>query len=119
MTRRLSAAVLLLLALSTGCGPTHRLLVDTGQGAPREYPAPTSRTSSQLDAGACQDALAHWVVHAPLPLRAPQQPWLVRASYPQDTDTRWQRLMSKSFGGLCAPGHRKDSCLSLLDDAMG
>jgi hypothetical protein len=27
--------------------------------------------------------------------------------------------MSKSFGGLCAPGQRRENCLSLLDDVMG
>jgi hypothetical protein len=44
----------------------------------------------------------------------------VRASYPSDApDTRWQRLMSKSFGGLCEPGQRRENCLSLLDDVMG
>ncbi|HEX8699184.1 MAG TPA: hypothetical protein VF815_10135 [Myxococcaceae bacterium] len=27
--------------------------------------------------------------------------------------------MSKSFGGICEPGQRRDNCLSLLDDVMG
>jgi hypothetical protein len=45
---------------------------------------------------------------------------LVRASYPSnDPDTRWQRLMSKSFGGICEPGQHRETCLSLLDDVMG
>jgi len=34
-------------------------------------------------------------------------------------DTRRQRLMRKSFGGLCEPGQHRDNCLSLLDDRMG
>ena len=44
----------------------------------------------------------------------------MHASYSSNApDTRWQRLMSKSFGGICKPGQRGDTCLSLLDDAMG
>ncbi len=56
----------------------------------------------------------------PLPLHSAQQGGLVRASYPSlDAETRWQRLMSKRFGGICKPGQRSDNCLSLLDDVMG
>jgi hypothetical protein len=73
-----------------------------------------------VDAEAFEQALAQWVLDVPFTLRPPQQGWLVRASYPSDEeDTRWQRLMSKSFGGICEPGQRKESCLSLLDDVMG
>ena len=74
----------------------------------------------RVDAQAFEDALARWVLNAPLFLRVPRQGWLVRASYPgNDTDGRWQRLMSKSFSGLCQPGQRGEHCLSLLDDVMG
>jgi hypothetical protein len=74
----------------------------------------------KVGAEAFEEALTRMVLNAPLTLRPPQQGWLVRASYPSDDpDTRWQRLMSKSFGGLCEPGQRRESCLSLLDDVMG
>jgi hypothetical protein len=44
----------------------------------------------------------------------------VRASYPGNApDTRWQSLMSKSFGGICEPGQRRQTCLSLLDNMLG
>nr|WP_224371136.1 AHH domain-containing protein [Hyalangium versicolor] len=56
----------------------------------------------------------------PLPLRAPSSGKPVRISYPdKDAEAHWQRLMSKSFGGLCAPSQRRADCLSLLDDVMG
>jgi hypothetical protein len=74
----------------------------------------------KVGAEAFEEALTRMVLNAPLTLRPPQQGWLVRASYSSDApDTRWQRLMSKSFGGLCEPGQRRESCLSLLDDVMG
>ncbi|HYH97144.1 hypothetical protein [Hyalangium sp.] len=119
MARRLIAAVLL-VALSTGCATQRIVRLDTGQGAPLEYRPPTSNKSIKVDAEVFEQALTHLVLNTPLTLRSPQQGWLVRASYPSNTeDTRWQRLMSKSFGGLCNPGQRRDSCLSLLDDVMG
>ncbi|HEX8703734.1 MAG TPA: hypothetical protein VF815_33160 [Myxococcaceae bacterium] len=81
MMLRLTVAVLV-LALSTGCGATHRVLLDTGQGAPREYPQATSHPSIPVEADAFEDALTRLVLAAPLALRAPQQGWLVRVSYP-------------------------------------
>jgi hypothetical protein len=118
MATRLTVAVL--LALSIGCGPTYRVRLDTGQGAPREYRPSTSNTSVKVDADAFEEALTHLVLELPLGLRSPQQGWLVRASYPSHgADTDWQRLMSKSFGGFCPPAQRRDDCLSLLDDVMG
>jgi hypothetical protein len=73
-----------------------------------------------VEAEAFEEALTQLVLKGPLILHPPQQGWLVRASSLSDSpDTRWQRLMSKSFGGLCEPGQRKDTCLSLLDDLMG
>jgi hypothetical protein len=119
LARRLIAAVLL-VALSTGCATQRVVRLDTGQGAALEYRPPTSNESIKVDAEAFEEALTHLVLNTPLTLRSPQQGWLVRASYSSSTeDTRWQSLMSKSFGGLCNPGQRKDSCLSLLDDVMG
>jgi hypothetical protein len=119
MAPRLIAAVLL-VALSTGCATPRVVRLDTGQGAPLEYRPPTSTQSVRVDAEAFEEALTQWVLNVPLALRSPQRGWLVRASYPSnDADSRWQRLMSKGFGGLCKPGQLREDCLSLLDDAMG
>jgi hypothetical protein len=119
MATRLTVAVLL-LALLNACATPHGVRLDTGQGAPLEYRPPTSNKSVKVDAEAFEEALTQWVLNAPLALRPPQQGWLVRASSPSnDPDTRWQRLMSKSFGGLCKAGQRREDCLSLLDDVAG
>jgi len=118
MVRRLIASVLV-VALATGCGATHRVLLDTGQGTPREPPRASSHQPISVGADAFEDALTRLVLATPLALRAPQQDWLVRVSYPSQPDARWQHLMSKSFGGFCAPGQLHDHCLSLLDDVMG
>jgi hypothetical protein len=119
MATRLTAVVLL-VALLNACATQHLVRLDTGQGAPWEYRPPTSTWSMKVDEEAFEHSLAQLVLNTPLTLRPPQQGWLVRASYPGNgEDTRWQRLMSKSFGGLCAPGQRKENCLSLLDDVMG
>jgi hypothetical protein len=94
--------------------------LDTGQGAPREVRPTGSDKPVKVGADAFERALTQLMLGAPLPLRHPRQGWLVRASYPSDdADTRWQSLMSKSFGGICEPGHRREDCLSLLDDVMG
>ncbi|MDC0711252.1 hypothetical protein POL68_22470 [Stigmatella sp. ncwal1] len=119
MATRLTAVVLL-VALLNACATQHLVRLDTGQGAPLEYRPPTSTGSMKMDEEAFEHSLARLVLNTPLTLRPPQQGWLVRASYPSNgEDTRWQRLMSKSFGGLCAPGQRKENCLFLLDDVMG
>ncbi len=119
MATRLTVAVLI-LALLNACATQRLVRLDTGQGAPLEYRPPNSNKSVKVDEGAFEEALTQLVLNAPLTLRPPQQGWLVRASYPSDDpDTRWQRLMSKSFGGICEPGQRKETCLSLLDDVMG
>lgn len=100
--------------------PQRVVRLDTGQGAPLEYRPPTSPQPVKVDAEAFEEALAHLVLNAPLTLRPPQHGWLVLASYPgNDEAPRWQRLMSKSYGGLCEPGQREDTCLSPLDDVMG
>jgi len=112
--------VVLLLALLNACATPPVVRLDTGQGAPREYRPPSSAPSVKMGAEAFEEALTQLVLDVPLTVRAPQQGWLVRASYPSDdVGTRWQRLMSKSFGGLCEPGQRRDTCLSLLDDVLG
>nr|WP_224360772.1 hypothetical protein [Hyalangium versicolor] len=119
MASRLTVAVVL-LALLNACASQRVVCLDTGQEAPIEYRPPTSNKSVRVGAEAFEEALTQWVLNAPLTLRPPQQGGLVRASYPSDaSDARWQSLMSKSFGGICEPGQRKESCLSLLDDVMG
>jgi hypothetical protein len=113
-------AVVLLLALFTACTAPRVVRLDTGQGASLEYRQPTSNTSVEVDAASFEEALARLMLDAPLTLRASQQGWLVRASSSSsEADTRWQRLMSKSFGGICKAGQRREDCLSLLDDVMG
>jgi hypothetical protein len=114
------AVAVLLFALSTACATPRGVRLDTGQGAPLEYRAPTSNKSVKVDAAAFEEALTRLVLNAPLTLRSPTQGWLVRVSSPSnDAEMRWQRLMSKSFGGLCKPGQRREDCLSLLDDVLG
>jgi hypothetical protein len=119
MATRLIAA-LLLPALLNACANPLMVRLDTGQGAPLEYRPSTSNKFVQVDAEAFEEALSQLVRNTPLTLRSPPQGWMVRASYPSnDANTRWQRLIGKSFGGICEPGLRRDSCLSLLDDVMG
>ncbi len=119
MATRLTAAFLL-LALLNACATPRGVRLDTGQGVPLEYRPSSSNKPVKVDAEAFEEALSQMVLHAPLTLRSPQQGWLVRTSYPgSHADARWQRLMSKSFGGLCEPGQRREGCLSLLDDVMG
>jgi hypothetical protein len=118
MMSRLIAGVLVLL-LASGCGSTRSVLLDTGHGAPREFPQATSHQAISVEADAFEDSLSRMVLAAPLTLRAPGQGWLQLASHSTQPDPRWRLLMSKSFGGYCPPGQLRDDCLSLLDDVMG
>ena len=119
MATRLGVTVLL-LALLTACATPRAIRLDAGQSSPLEYRPSSSTESVKVDTEAFEEALARLVLEVPLTLRAPQQGLLVRASHPGNSaDTRWQRLMHKSFGGLCEPGQRRDHCLSLLDDGLG
>jgi hypothetical protein len=119
MAIRLAAAVLL-LALLNACAPSRGVRLDTGLDVPVEYWPLTASKPVKVDAEAFERALRQLVLSPPLTLSAVPQSGLVRASYPGlDADTRWQRLMSKRFGGICKPGQRRDNCLSLLDDVMG
>ncbi|EPX62631.1 hypothetical protein D187_008819 [Cystobacter fuscus DSM 2262] len=119
MATRLTAAVLL-LALLSACATQRVVRLDTRQGEPLEYKLPTSPQSVKVDAEAFEEVLTHMVLNAPLTLRPLQHGGLVLASYPgNDEAPRWQRLMSKRYGGLCEPGQRMETCLSPLDDVMG
>ena len=119
MAPRLSVA-LLILALLNACASPQRVRLDTGHGAPREYTPTSSSRSLRVDAEAFEEALTQLVLTAPLTLRSPKPGELVRVTHPgRDVDLRWQRLMSKSFVGLCEAGQRSKNCLSLLDDVMG
>nr|ASV46877.1 hypothetical protein [uncultured bacterium] len=111
---------LLLLALLNACSTPRVVRLDTGQGPPLEYSPSSPSRSVKVGPEAFEEALARLVLEASLTLRPPQQGLLVRASHPGNpAETRWQRLMRKSFGGLCEPGQRRDYCLSLLDDGLG
>ncbi len=113
-------AVVVMVALSTGCATLRVVRLDTGEGAPLEYRPPTSTTSVRVGPEAFEEALTQLVLNVPLALSTAQHGSLVRASYPSSAaDSRWKRLMGKSFGGLCKPGLRSEGCLSLLDDVMG
>ncbi|ADO72855.1 hypothetical protein [Stigmatella aurantiaca] len=119
MATRLGVTMLL-LALLNACATPRLVRLDTGQGTPLEYRPPSSNKSVTVDAEVFEDALGQLVLNVPLTLRASHQGWMVRVSHTgNDADTRWLRLMRKSFGGLCEPGQRRDNCLSPLDDGMG
>jgi len=74
-----------------------------------------------VDADDFEQALAPLVLELPLALHTPEQGGLVRTSTSstRETDRQVQRLLRKSFGGMCRPGQPKPTCLSLLDDVMG
>ncbi|SEU38786.1 hypothetical protein [Stigmatella erecta] len=118
MASRMTAAVVL-LALLNACASQRVVRLDTGQEEPLEHRPPLNKFV-KVDEEAFEEALTQLVLEVPLTLRPPQRGWFVRASYPgKAPDTRWQSLMSKSFGGICEPGQRRANCLSLLDDVMG
>nr|WP_307734752.1 hypothetical protein [Pyxidicoccus parkwaysis] len=119
MVIRLCVTVLI-LALLNACATPHLVRLDTGRDTPIEYTPPTSNSSVRVDAEAFEEALGQLVLDAPLTIRAPRQGWLIRVSRQgSGAETRWQRLMRKSFGGLCEPGQVRENCLSLLDDGLG
>jgi hypothetical protein len=119
MANRLIIAVLL-VALLNACANPHVVRLDTGRGPPLEYSPATSTPPVKVDAEAFTESLTHLTLATPLTLRSPQQGWLVRASHPgNEEDRRWRSLMSKSYGGFCKAGQRREDCLSLLDDVMG
>nr|WP_224360807.1 hypothetical protein [Hyalangium versicolor] len=98
MATRLILAVLLLVLLDA-CANSRLVRLDTGQAVPLEYVSPSANESMEMDSHVFEDALTQWVLVAPLVLHSPQQGELVRVAHSSsDADTRWQRLMSKSFG---------------------
>jgi len=111
---------LLLLAMGSACASPHRVRLDTGQGAPLEYRPTASSRSVEVSEGAFEQALEQLVLASPLTLRPPQKDGRVRTvSFDTPEVPRWQDLVSKSFGGLCAPGQPRHTCISMLDDLMG
>ena len=118
MAARLTVA-LLLMALAGACATPRVIRLDTGQEAPRDYRPATWHKSVKVSANDFEEALERLVLEVPLVLRMPPQGWLVRTSCSPSTDRQVQRLLRKSFGGLCRPGQPKEDCLSVLDDAMG
>jgi hypothetical protein len=116
--RNLIVAVLL-LALSTACSTPRVVRLDTGRGTPLEYNPSTPSKPLAVGADDFKSSLEQLVLATPLPLRASERRGLVRASYPSsESEVRWQRLISKSFGGLCQAGQRGENCLSVLDDMV-
>lgn len=114
------AVAVLLLVLSTACSTPRVVRLDTGQGTPLEYKPSTSAKSLEVEADDFESSLERLILAIPLPLRSSEQGWLVRASYPSsEANIRWQRLITKSSGGLCEAGHRREDCLSMLDDLAG
>lgn len=102
------------MALLSACATQRVVRLDTGQGDLLEYRPPTSPHPVKVDAEAFEEALTHMVLNAPLTLRLRQHGWLVLASYPgNDEAPRWQRLMSKSYGGLCEPSQLVDASREL------
>lgn len=118
MARR--PVVALLLALSTACGTTRVVRLNTGEGTPLEYQPPVSSNSVEVEAKEFEEALAEMVLDVSMTLRPPELERLVPVSYPDPgVDDRWRRLMARSYGGLCKAGQRRGTCLSLLDDVLG
>jgi hypothetical protein len=109
------------LALSTACATPRVVRLDTGEGEPLEYRPSAAHKRVTVSASAFEDALARLVLEVPLSLRPARQGGLVRVSYrvDDDADLRGQRLLARSFGGICEPGQRRQDCLSLLDDVRG
>ncbi len=121
MAGRPSMAVML-VTLCMACASSRGVRLDTGHGEPLEFRPPSSNQWVKAGAREFEEALAELVVSAPLTLHPPTRGWLVLASSPsaeEEEETRWKRLMGKSFGGLCAAGQRRENCLSLLDDVAG
>lgn len=119
MTSRLPIA-LVLLTFFSACTTPHRLRLDTGEGLPREFQPLTPAKPVVVDEAAFGHALERLVLESSLVLQPPQQGWVVRtAFFGSPTPPRWQDLVSKSFGGLCAPGQPRHTCISMLDDLMG
>lgn len=105
----------LLVVVSTACSPTRVIRLDLGQGAPREYTPPTTNRSVAVDEDDLEDALERWVLEAPLPLRSPQQGWLVRTSTAASvtSGTPWHALLRKSFGDVAGLGQEQKLAVAL------
>nr|WP_224241936.1 hypothetical protein [Hyalangium gracile] len=120
MTSRWAVAMSLGLLLGAGCASSRVVRLETSQGQPMEYSSPSWNKSVHLVADDFEQALTLLVLEIPLTLRPAHPGQLVLASYPSNhADSRWQFLMSQSFGGICKPGQRRTDCLSLLDDVAG
>lgn len=110
----------LLLALSTACGATHVVRLNTGEGTPLEYRPTASSKPVEVEAGKFEEALAQMVFDVPVTLRLPDLGRVVPVSHSgPSVDDRWRRLMARSYGGFCQAGQRGGICLSLLDDVLG
>src|SRR5688572_15758943 len=96
--------VALLFALSTACGASRVVRLDTGPGTPQEYRPPTSSKPVKVEGAAFERALAGLVLDARLTRSPPGQGWPVPVSYPSlSADDQWRHLMARGYGGLCKP----------------
>jgi len=119
LSRALSLGLLL---FATGCASTRVVRLDTGQGRPVEYVAPSWGESVDVDEDAFEEALARLVLEVPLSIRTAQAGWLVRASssgYGAAADKVWQLALRRGYGRWCQAWESPGDCLSLLEDGLG
>lgn len=111
-----------LLLFVTGCASTRVVRLDTGQGRPLEYAAPSWGESVDVDEDAFQEVLSRLVLEVPLTIRTSQAGWLVRTSAPGHgaaLDGVWQLALRREYGRWCRANEAPGDCLSLLEDGLG
>ncbi|MBZ4418435.1 restriction endonuclease fold toxin 5 domain-containing protein [Myxococcus sp. RHST-1-4] len=105
-----------------GCASNRVVRLDTGQGRPLEYAAPSWDKSVDIDEGEFQEALARLVLEVPLSIRTSQAGWLVRTASPGHgaaMDGVWQFALRRDYGRWCRAYEAPGDCLSLLEDGLG
>ncbi|WP_263436595.1 restriction endonuclease fold toxin 5 domain-containing protein [Stigmatella hybrida] len=106
-----------LLIWASACGSARRVRLETGEGPPKDYTPSSWNTSVWVPEEAFEEALAAWVLEAPLALRAPRARGLVRTSHAgPGADTPWHVLLRKSHGGVCEAARPPVDCLSPLEE---
>ncbi|NMO20908.1 hypothetical protein HPC49_27320 [Pyxidicoccus fallax] len=96
--------------------------LDTGQGRPLEYAAPSWGGAVDLSEGEFEDALARLVLEMPLSIRASQAGLLVRTAssgHGAAMDGMWQLALRRDYGRWCRAYEAPGDCLSLLEDGLG
>jgi hypothetical protein len=116
------ALSLCLLVCVAACASPRVVRLDTGQGRPLEYSAPSWNESVPVSRDEFEQALARLVLEVPLSLRSSQAGLLVRTSssgYGATADSVWQRALRKDYGRWCRAYEAPGDCLSLLEDGLG